>query len=148
MTWSLAWGEVEKHQNLPVPHPSGGACSPRLVPLKVPAESISSAVLLPTSGGFGYKFIFIKKKKSFYTVFCCSCLLCNVFLFWEMEQRWLQLFLAGEGVWMRVPAARGGHGAACLRVVRVRLPSEGVGFFAFLWLFHFISIADLILNQI
>ena len=63
MTWSLAQGEVEKHQNLLVAHPRPGACSLQLVPLQVPADSVPSAVLLLTLGGFGYKFIFIKKKK-------------------------------------------------------------------------------------
>lgn len=62
MIWSLAWGEVDKHQNL-IPHPPLGACSLQLVPLQAPADSISLPVLLPTLSGFGYKFIFIKKKK-------------------------------------------------------------------------------------
>lgn len=42
-------------------------------------------------------------------MFCCSYLLCNVFLYWEKEQRWLQLFISGEGVWIQAPAAWGGH---------------------------------------
>lgn len=117
VTWSLAWGEVKKHQNLLVPPPPAGACILRLVPLQLPADGISLAVWLPTLGGFGYKFIFmVKKKKNLCTVFCCSYLLWNVSLFWETEQRWLQLFIAGEGVWIPVPTAGHGHGGSCLRV--------------------------------
>lgn len=44
VTWSLAWGEVEKHQNLLVPPPPAGACILWLVPLQLPADSISPAV--------------------------------------------------------------------------------------------------------
>lgn len=62
---------------------------------------------------------YLLKKKRLCTVFCCSYLLWSVFLVWETEQRWLQLFIAGEGVWIWVPPAWGGHGAACLRVARV-----------------------------
>lgn len=69
MIWSLAWGEVDKHQNLLIPHPPLGACSLQLVPLQAPADSISLPVLLPTLSGFGYKFIFIKKKSAYVQCF-------------------------------------------------------------------------------
>lgn len=80
-------------------------------------------------------------------MFCSPYLLCNVSLFWEVEQRCLQLFIAEEGAQCLQP----GWALGCLAEGDVRsLPSEMmVGFFsAFLCLFPFISIVGLILNKI
>lgn len=78
-------------------------------------------------------------------MFCSSYLLCNVSLFWEVEQRCLQLFIAGEGAQCLQP----GGAQGCLAEGDVgSLPSEMVGFSAFLCLFPFISIAGLMLNKI
>lgn len=72
VTWTMSWGKVEKHQNLLVPHPPPGACILPLVPLQMPADSISSAGLLPTLRGFGYKSVFININTE---------LMCSVLLF-------------------------------------------------------------------
>lgn len=66
VTWIMSWGEVEKHQNLLVPHPHLVSASfPWL-----PSHSISSAGLLPSlQPEFGYKLIFIDiKPESMYSV--------------------------------------------------------------------------------
>lgn len=57
VTWTISQGESEKASN-----PSRSSPPTRCLHPSFPAHSISSAGLLPTLRGFGYKFIFIDRK--------------------------------------------------------------------------------------